>query len=51
MFYYKVYYRCVIDTEVFNSLEFGEVYYTYKECLKAAKSCDDEDHIFIIYEI
>lgn len=51
MFYYKVYYRCIIDTEVFNSLEFDEVYYTYKECLKAAKSCEDKDHVSIIFEI
>ena len=51
MFYYKVYYRCVVDTEVFNSMEFDEIYNSYKECLIASKMCEDADHIAIVYKI
>lgn len=50
-YYYKIYYRCIIDTEVFNSLEFNEIYTDYNECLKAAKSCQDKDHFAEIYTI
>ena len=50
-YYYKIYYRCVVATEVFNSLEFDEVYNSYNECLKAAKECEDKDHFALICTI
>ena len=43
-FIFQVFYRCVIDTLVYTS----DYYNSYDEYLKAAKSCEDNDHFAIV---
>lgn len=43
-YFFEVYYRCVVDTLVYTS----ELYADYGECLKAALSCQDDEHFTIV---
>lgn len=43
-FIFQVFYRCVIDTLVYTS----DYYTNYEECLRVAKSCEDNDHFAIV---
>ena len=44
MYYFEVYYRCVVDSLVYTS----ELYDNYSDCLKAALSCQDQEHFAIV---
>ena len=45
MYYFKVYYRCVVDTLVYCS----DYYYKKADCIKAALDCEDDNHYAVVY--
>lgn len=50
MYYFKVYLGYGYNDCVYNSADFGELYDTYADALRAGLHCQDKEHFIKVYK-